>query len=135
MHYLSFKSEKKYMRCTWESCLSVRLRTLLVVLSLSVGGAVLFCEPCVADLPSRPLVPQPIAWSEGPTTASLGAYAEIRVARGFSYTSAKGARAFLEGMHKPAPNALVGILQPDSGAWWVTFEFAEVGYVKDADKD
>jgi uncharacterized membrane-anchored protein len=135
VRYLSLKSEK-YMCCTWESCPGVRLRTLLVVAGLFLSGAVLFCETCVADLPSLPLVPQePIAWVPGPVTAALGSVADLQVPKGYSYADANGARAFLQAMHKPVPKGVAGILQPDSGAWWITFEFAETGYVNDEDRN
>src|SRR5438876_8123660 len=98
MAYLSLKSEKKYMCCTWESCPGVRLRTLLVVVGLSVSSAVL---PCLAALLSLPQSePIGIAWVAGPASANLGTYADLKVPAGYSYTDANGARAFLEAMHK-----------------------------------
>jgi uncharacterized membrane-anchored protein len=61
--------------------------------------------------------------------------AELKVPANYSFTEASGARAFLEGMRTSVPKGLVGILQPNSGGWWVTFEYADPGFVRDAEKD
>src|SRR2546427_265999 len=132
VQYLSFKSEN--MRCTWEGLPGVKRVGLVAVRGVLVSSAVLFCLPCLADLPSLPVVPQPIAWVSGPATASLGSEAEVKVPENYSFTDASGARAFLEGMRTPVPRGLVGVLQPNSGGWWVTFEYSELGFVKEDEK-
>src|SRR5438552_10613866 len=122
------------MCCTSGSQPGLNLVRLLVVVCLSLSGADFICQPCGAEL-SLPIVPQPIAWASGPAKVSLRGIAEVQVPAGYSYTDAKGAQAFLEGMRSGVPKELAGILQPTSGAWWATFEVSEVGFVKDEDKE
>ena len=122
------------MCCTWENLPSRGLARFLVVAYLSLSGAVLINQPCTGE-PSLPIVPQPISWISGPATVSIGRNADLRIPAGYSYTSEKGARAFLEGMRANVPQGVAGVLQPNSSSWWVAFDFSPTGYVKDEDKE
>ena len=97
------------MCCTSGSQPGLKLVRLLVVSCLSLSGADFICQPCGAE-PSLPIVPQPIAWASGPAKVSLRGIAELQVPTGYSYTDAKGAQAFLEGMRSGVPKELAGIL-------------------------
>ena len=133
MRYLSFNSEN--MCCSPQSCTSFKLAKLLLAGWLLSIGALFFCEPCVADGPSLPIVPKPMEWVLGPATASLGTIAEIKVPAGYRFTDAIGARAFLERAKSSVPKNLIGLLAPNSGGQWIVFEFAGIGYVKEDAKD
>lgn len=88
------------------------------------------------QLSLTPVMPsQEIRWISGPKQASLGTLADIEVPQGYRLTDQEGARILLERMKNPVPDGLIGILAPDSGKWWVVLTFAEVGYVKNADKE
>lgn len=74
-------------------------------------------------------------WVDGPNTAAIKSTAEIKVPAGFMFTGSKGAQELLEMMGNPTSGNEVGFLAPTNLTWFVVFEFDEVGYVKDDDKD
>ena len=80
--------------------------------------------------------PPPIQWSRGPTTAKLGTIGEINVPKGYVFADATGARKFLELTQNPSSGDELGIIAPqsDQDTWFVLFEFKDLGYVKDDDK-
>ena len=103
--------------------------TRAVVFSLVVFGAVARAQDEV------PL----IQWEPGPTAGKLGNIAEINVPEGYLFTGKPGAQKLLELTHNiPGGNEL-GALVPkgeeEKDQWFVIFEFSEVGYIKDDEKD
>lgn len=76
-----------------------------------------------------------LTWIKGPAKAELKSIAEVQVPEGFVFTGAKGTRQLLEAMGNPTSGSELGFLAPTSLVWFVVFEFADVGYVKDDDKD
>jgi uncharacterized membrane-anchored protein len=87
-----------------------------------------------------------IDWVDGPINARLGDIAEIKVPAGYRFTGKDGTRKFLELTQNPPGGNELGTVIPitsasdnaeskDSGFWFVIFEFSEVGYVKDDDRD
>lgn len=76
-----------------------------------------------------------IAWTEGPAKAGLGGHAEILVPEGFLFTGPKGTKDLLEEMGNPTNGSELGLLAPRDSNWFVVFEFSDVGYVKDDEKD
>ena len=89
---------------------------------------------------SKPAAKPQIHWQQGPTTATLGSNAQIKVPIGYRITDAEGTRALLEQMGNPTSGDEVGLLTPipakdaKGGDWFVLFEFENVGYVSDSDK-
>jgi len=85
-----------------------------------------------------PEPPRPkIDWQAGPTTGKLGDIAEIKIPEGYSFTDKKGTQQLLE-MTQNIPNGReLGALIPNTGKpkWFLTFEFANTGFIKDDDKD
>ena len=81
-----------------------------------------------------------IDWQKGPLKASLNGVAEVTVPEGFLFTDRKGAQKLLE-LTENIPNGKeVGAIVPeqkgtDDGVWFVIFEFHEVGFVKDDEKE
>ncbi len=73
-------------------------------------------------------------WINGPEKASLGEVADIEIPNGYRLIGKEGARVLLERTRNPVPQGLIGILAPESGQWWVVLEYAQIGYLKDADK-
>src|SRR5205823_1135978 len=76
-----------------------------------------------------------------PTTGDLGA-AQLEVPQGFKFTGRNGAQRVLELTHNPASGKEVGVLIPvipesatDKKLWIMFFEFDEIGFVKDEEKD
>ena len=107
----------------------------LAILWLWLIQTVLTNQLCRGDQLSLASNPEPVDWVSGPAKASLSAFAEIEIPKGYRFTDANGARALLERMKNPVPKNLVGILARHSGSSWVILEFSEVGYVKAEDVD
>jgi len=76
-----------------------------------------------------------IQWKRGPADAEVGKYAKINVPEGFMFTGGDGTRKLLEAMGNPTNGSELGFLSPTNLQWFVVFEFSDVGYVKDDDKD
>jgi len=83
-----------------------------------------------------------IDWQDGPTVGKLGDIAEIKVPEGYRFAGADGTRKFLELTQNPPTGGELGVLIPERkgneeniGFWFVIFEFNNIGYVKDADRE
>jgi uncharacterized membrane-anchored protein len=76
-----------------------------------------------------------IDWKKGPADANVGEYAKVKVPEGFMFTGGEGTRKLLEAMGNPTNGDELGFLSPTNLSWFVVFEFSDVGYVKDDDKD
>ena len=98
------------------------------------ASTVMWHQPCKAD-PIAPPLTQATEWTAGPATASLGTVAEIKIGPGYKFADAAAAADLLARGKLPAPQHPLGILAPDSERWLAVIDFAEVGYVKDADKE
>lgn len=71
----------------------------------------------------------------GPVTAKLGAVARIEVPEGFVFLDGDGTRALLAASGERTSGNELGFLRPTNAPWSVFFEFDEIGYVKDAEKE
>lgn len=117
----------------------MRLRLAQSLLLLTVAfGLLLAASPVVAQEQggqSRPA----IEWQDGPTTGDLGGLAEISIPEGYRFTGSAGAKRFMELTQNPPSGNELGVLIPNAKEndqfWFVVFEFKDVGYVKDDDKD
>jgi uncharacterized membrane-anchored protein len=76
-----------------------------------------------------------IEWTQGPAKVGIGGHAEIEVPQGFAYTGASGSQKLLELLHNPTDGSELGILTDDKMEMMILFEFEDIGYVKDADKE
>ncbi len=76
-----------------------------------------------------------LEWTVGPGKGKVGNLAEIDVPEGTRFTGAAGTRKMLEMMHNPTGGGELGLLTNNELDWFVIFEFEDIGYVKDADKD
>src|SRR5438445_8308588 len=85
------------------------------------------------DMPDSPL--KRLDWTKGPAKADLKSLAAVEVPEGFVFTGPKGTKQLLEAMGNPTSGTELGFLAPTSLVWLVVFEFSDVGYVKDDDKD
>ncbi len=85
----------------------------------------------------RPPDPQfdTIPWQKGPCKANVGTMAEIQVPAGYKFTGPAGARQLLELLGNPTSPRDVGLLAPENGDWLLSFEYDDIGYVKDDDKN
>jgi len=83
-----------------------------------------------------------IDWQNGPTVGKLGDIAEIKIPEGFRFSGVDGTRKFLELTQNPPSGDELGVLiperkenEPAGDFWFVIYEFHEIGYVKDDDRD
>lgn len=76
-----------------------------------------------------------LKWINGPATGNLDGRATIRVPEGFQFLEKKDAKKFLEMTGNEPDGDETGALINKNDDWWVIFEFDEIGYVKDDDKN
>jgi uncharacterized membrane-anchored protein len=112
---------------------SVHLAALLGLLTL----------PVITPAQEQDTAPKvKIDWQDGPSVGKLGDLAEIKVPEGYRFAGADGTRKFLELTQNPSSGSELGVLIParkeneaSNEFWFVIFEFHEIGYVKDDDRD
>lgn len=89
---------------------------------------------CGAGAYGQPNTQTAIPWQQGPMNAKLGSQAELAIPQGYLFADSAGAQEFLE-MNENIPSGReVGLLASPKSHWFVIFEFADVGYVKDDEK-
>src|SRR5262245_14889397 len=76
-----------------------------------------------------------IDWVEGPAKAKVGDLAEIEVPKGYRFTGTKGTQLLLQAMQNPVSGSELGFFAKDDADWFIIFDFDDVGYVKDDEKD
>jgi uncharacterized membrane-anchored protein len=74
-------------------------------------------------------------WTRGPAQAELKDIATIQLPEGFMLTGSKGTQELLEMMGNPTSGSELAFLTPTNLSWFVVFEFSDIGYVKDAEKE
>jgi uncharacterized membrane-anchored protein len=72
---------------------------------------------------------------KGPATAKLGSIAQVNVPAGYDFLDGKTTRALMKASGEPTSGREQGLLMPTNRHWSVIFEFDDVGYVKDDEKD
>jgi uncharacterized membrane-anchored protein len=126
----------------------VRSLNVVVCLPVVVVGSLLLAAAPAAASKAKPAAPEPAAeetpaqrefksieWTKGPAKVGIANHAEIQVPEGFAYTGATGAQKLLELMHNPTSGTELGILTDQEMEMFLLFEFEDIGYVKDADKE
>ncbi|HEX2570850.1 MAG TPA: DUF2167 domain-containing protein [Polyangia bacterium] len=78
-----------------------------------------------------------IKFQNGPLTGKLGNLATIQIPEGYLFVEGKAESAkFVEATQNFPTHRELGVLVPlNGGKWWLLFEFDDVGYVKDDEKD
>lgn len=76
-----------------------------------------------------------VKFAEGPAKGRLGSQAEIQIPEGFLLADGDGCRTILKAFGNLVGKDEVGLFAPHSMDWFVTFDFEDVGYVKDDEKD
>ncbi|MCP3980535.1 MAG: DUF2167 domain-containing protein [bacterium] len=119
-------------------------RTLRVVGALSTLLLALVCIPTAAQEPQDGtgedeefswLSIQGVDWHAGPVEGVMGTTAAIGVPDSFVFTDGQGTQMLMQMMQNPTSGAEMGFIAPVDDDWFVVFEFDDVGYVKDDDKD
>jgi len=71
----------------------------------------------------------------GPASARLSNVAKVDVPPGYFFLDGKDYRAMLKSEGEPVSGRELGLLSSTNRGWSVIFEFDDIGYVKDDDKD
>ena len=76
-----------------------------------------------------------VNWQKGPSVGDLGGTAQVKVPEGYLFVGARDTRVIMEANHNPLTGKEMGFVAPAGEDWFAVFEFDDVGYVKDDDKD
>jgi len=76
-----------------------------------------------------------LGWLNGPGTGKLGGRAAIRFPADFRFLESKDTTRFLRLTGNNPDGDETGLLQSKKDEWWVIFQFEEIGYVKDDEKN
>ena len=79
-----------------------------------------------------------ISWIDGPTTVDLGIdLAQVELGEQYAFAGAADTKMIMEAMGNPSDDSEVGLIIPKSeeSNWFVVFEHAPIGYIRDDDKD
>ena len=76
-----------------------------------------------------------IKWQKGPSVGDLEDKAQVKVPDGYVFADAGDTRSIMEANQNPTTGREIGFVAPDGENWFAVFEFADVGYVKDDEKD
>jgi uncharacterized membrane-anchored protein len=76
-----------------------------------------------------------VKWQKGPSLGDLGTHAQVKVPDGYVFAGASDTRTIMEANHNPVTGKEMGFLAPAGETWFAVFEFDDVGYVKDDEKD
>jgi uncharacterized membrane-anchored protein len=81
--------------------------------------------------------PPELAWQVGPLLAPVGDdLAEIELPQGFVFLDAKGTAQFMELTGNPVNGSELATVAPAEGArWFLVFEWDEIGWVDDTERD
>ncbi len=74
-------------------------------------------------------------WVQGPNDGVLGVRGRVKVPEGYRFVAAKDAQAIMKAMGNLTNGKELGLFAPNDYSWFALFEFSDVGYVKDDDKD
>lgn len=104
----------------------------------AIGLVAAFLVPSAALAESPPKEAPKIAWKAGPGTADIGGdLARIEIGKEYLFADGEDARKLMEYFGNPPTNKEVGLVMPaaDNVSWFILFEYFDVGYVKDDEKD
>ena len=78
-----------------------------------------------------------IEWQKSPNVGKIGTMAEIQIPEGYSFTDADGAQDLLVLYGNPRNPNVLGAMIPDADDedWTLIFQFSDIGYVDDSDRD
>jgi uncharacterized membrane-anchored protein len=76
-----------------------------------------------------------VSWKKGPSVGELGTTAKVKVPEGYVFAGASDTRTIMEANHNPITGREIGFVAPAGENWYAVFEFDEVGYVKDDEKN
>jgi uncharacterized membrane-anchored protein len=108
------------------------IRIYLTTLLALAGAASLLAQEAVGPATGDE---QQTLWIAGPEKVELGEVAQLQVREGFIFADAENTRALMAQMGNPPSGGEMGLITPasDTEQWFIVFEWAPVGFVKDDD--
>ena len=76
-----------------------------------------------------------VKWQKGDSVGELGDIAQVKVPQGFRFAGANDTRLIMEANQNPTNGRELGFVAPELENWFAVFEFDDVGYIKDDEKD
>ena len=76
-----------------------------------------------------------VKWQKGPSIGDLGSTAQVHVPAGYVFAGADDTRRIMEANHNPTTGKELGFVAPAGEDWFAVFEFDDVGYVRDDEKN
>lgn len=97
--------------------------------------AILIAFALMFSVSARADTQEEVKWQEGPSIGNLSGTAEVRVPAGYVFVGANDTRVLMEAMQNPTSGKEMGFIAPAGESWFVVFEFDNVGYVRDDEKN
>ena len=72
---------------------------------------------------------------KGPAQAKLGDVAQMDLPAGYNFLDGRTTRNLMKASGEPTSGRELALLMPTNEHWSVIFEFSDIGYVKDAEKE
>ncbi len=77
----------------------------------------------------------PYPYSDSAGIVYLGNIAELDLPYGYFFTGREGSMALMESYGNPVSGTELGYIESNDAKWFVLFEFEDIGYVDDSEKD
>ena len=111
-------------------------RLLLLALLIPAFASLRAAEKTEEYSPDKEKSPiDRLNWLKGPATGKLGSRGELRVPAGYRFLASTDAVKFLRLTGNHPGGDETGLLLNITNKWWVIFEFEDIGYVKDDEKN
>ncbi|MDP0490740.1 MAG: DUF2167 domain-containing protein [Verrucomicrobiota bacterium JB023] len=103
----------------------------------SLFSAGLFLAPLLPlhgqdEMPTNPVAD--LDWQSS-GTGELGSHATLEIPEGYLFIEGDDTRTLMELFGNPATHTEQGLIAPPDIDWFIVFEFDDIGYVKDDEKD
>lgn len=106
---------------------------------LGLAGALPLAIATAAPAQEQPTQDAPaLEWSRGPGTAPIGSeLAEIDLGEDYVFLDSEGTRRLMQLTHNPVSGGEMATVAPlaEGESWFIVFEWDEIGYVADDEKD
>ena len=120
----------------------MKMRIFFAVSVLCIASLIVVGQSRKRPSPSPSPTPQfswesfeTVNWQKGPAVGDLGTTAQVKVPEGYLFAGARDTRTIMEAYHNPLTGREMGFVAPAGEEWFAVFEFDDVGYVKDDEKD
>jgi len=119
-------------------CYGYRLIPSFAFCILSLTAMVCFAQDEVTQEQTGQVqenVFEKVKWQQGPSVAAIDKWAEITVPQGYVFADGNDTRMLMGAMGNLPSDREVGFLAPDTLEWFAVFEFDDIGYIRDDEKD